>query len=136
MQRVATILPDYHYLVSRNRILFPGRGRGAQFCAKNSFTRGICVPGDYSTSLLRCGFTSVEGAIVSGDLEIHPNPSKGKIYFSGYVEAPIVIFGAQGQQLFHGKMDPLDYSIKPDLSPGLYFLRIEWTGVSEIIVVE
>ena len=72
----------------------------------------------------------------SDALAIYPNPSKGKISFSAYVDAPIIISGVQGQQLFQGKMDPLDLSIQSGLSPGLYFLRIEGTGVSEIIVVE
>ncbi len=86
--------------------------------------------------LLKCGFTSIEGAIVADDLVIYPNPSKGKIYFSRYVDAPVIISGLQGQQLFHGVMDPLDHSIEAGLSPGLYFLRIAGTGLSEIIVVE
>lgn len=86
--------------------------------------------------LLKCGFTSIDGSIDAGDLVIYPNPSKGKIYFSSYSDAPIVVSGLQGQPLFKGNMEPDDHSIELQLSPGLYHLRIVGTAVSEIIVVE
>lgn len=86
--------------------------------------------------LFRCGFTAVDEDVKATDLVIYPNPSKGKIYFSSYFEADVIIYGLQGQPVYQGKMEPLDHSIELRLSPGLYHIRIEGTDFSEFIVVE
>lgn len=86
--------------------------------------------------LLKCGFTSLDGTLINGDLVIYPNPTKGKVFFSRYFEESVQLSGLQGQLLFEGKLDPYSSSIDLQLSPGLYFLRVLGTDVSGFVVVE
>jgi Secretion system C-terminal sorting domain len=69
------------------------------------------------------------------DIQIYPNPSDGSaIKISGHDQInELIIFNAQGQILFSQKIDKSEFTIRPDLSKGIYFINLSFSGGKRIV---